>query len=53
MTPQELFKLANPYQISKILGITPSSCYKWNVTGQIPPLRLYELKDKKPEWFAK
>jgi len=51
MTPKELFKFANPYQIAKLLGISPSGCYRWNLTGKVPPLRLYELREKKPEWF--
>lgn len=51
MSLEELLKKGTLYQISKILGITPSSAYKWRKAGQIPPLRLYELKEKKPEWF--
>jgi predicted site-specific integrase-resolvase len=53
MTLEQLFKKANPYQVAKILGITPSSAYKWRKEGEIPPLRLYELKEKRPEWFVK
>jgi predicted transcriptional regulator len=37
--------------IARILGVTAPACYKWKKSGNVPPLRLYELKEKKPEWF--
>jgi hypothetical protein len=52
MTVEELQKHATLYRVAKILGMTPPSCYKWIKTG-IPPLRLYQLKEKRPEWFIK
>lgn len=51
MSLEELEKKGTLYEIAKILGITASSAYKWRKLKQIPPLRLYELKEKKPEWF--
>lgn len=52
MTVDELQKIASLYRVAKILGVTAVSCYKWKKTGRIPPLRLYQLKEKRPEWFA-
>ena len=52
MTVDELKKHATLYRVAKILGMTPPSVYKWAKTG-IPPLRLYQLKEKRPEWFIK
>jgi transposase-like protein len=51
MSLEELEKKGTLYEIAKILGITASSAYKWRKIKHIPPLRLYELKEKKPEWF--
>jgi predicted transcriptional regulator len=39
----------NLSEIARILGITAPAAYKWN--GEVPMLRLYQLKEKKPEWF--
>jgi endonuclease III len=52
MTVEELEKHASLYRVAKILGMTAPSCYKWRKTG-IPALRLYQLKEKRPEWFIK
>lgn len=53
MTVEELQKIASLYRVAKILGVTAVSCYKWKKTGKIPALRLYQLREKRPEWFAK
>jgi len=52
MTVDELQKIASLYRVAKILGVTAVSCYKWKKTGKIPPLRLYQLRERRPEWFA-
>lgn len=52
MTLEDLLKETTLYKVAKVLGTTPSSCYKWKKNGKIPPLRLYELKEKKPHWFG-
>jgi predicted transcriptional regulator len=52
MTVEELEKHASLYRVAKILGMTPPSVYKWKKSG-IPPLRMYQLKEKRPEWFIK
>lgn len=52
MTVEELQKHATLYEVSKILGVSAPSCYKWKETNKIPALRLYQLREKKPEWFA-
>ena len=41
----------NLSEIARVLGITAPACYKWKAMGEVPMLRLYELKEKKPEWF--
>ena len=35
--------------LAKLLGITPSAISQWG--AEVPPLRAYELKELKPEWF--
>ncbi len=52
MTVEELQQYASLYEVAKILGVKPPSCYKWKASNKIPDLRLYQLKEKRPEWFA-
>jgi hypothetical protein len=51
MTLDELLQKTTLYKVAKILDAKPTSLYKWKKTGKIPPLRLYQLKEKMPEWF--
>jgi predicted transcriptional regulator len=51
MKIEDLEKHATCYRIAKLLGVTPTSIYAWKKTGKIPPLRVYQLKEMKPEWF--
>ena len=51
MTLEQLMKKTTLYKVSKALGVTPPAIYKWKKTGKIPPLRMYQLKEMKPEWF--
>lgn len=37
--------------LAKILGITSSAIHQWGET--VPPLRVFELKELRPEWFLK
>jgi DNA-binding transcriptional regulator Cro len=53
MKIEDLEKHATCYKIAKLLGVTPTSVYQWKRTGKIPPLRIYQLKEMKPEWFPK
>lgn len=52
MTLEKLMEFTTLYEIAKILELSPPSAYKWKASGKIPPLRLYQLKEKRPEWFA-
>ena len=51
MTLDELLQKTTLYKVAQILETKPTSLYKWKKTGKIPPLRLYQLKEKMPEWF--
>lgn len=51
MKIQDLEKHATCYKIAKLLGVTPTSVYQWKKTGKVPQLRMYQLKELKPEWF--
>jgi hypothetical protein len=51
MTITELKQYATLYQVARILKISPPAVYKWEKKEQIPPLRLYQLKELRPEWF--
>ena len=50
MKLEQITKHASLYQIAKLLDMTPPATYKWKKTG-IPPLRVYQLRELKPEWF--
>ena len=52
MTVAELEQKASLYKVAKILGLTAPAVYKWRETGKVPDLRVYQLKEKKPEWFS-
>ncbi|GAB3763608.1 hypothetical protein GCM10028796_17410 [Ramlibacter monticola] len=50
MKTARAIKLAgSPSALAKLLGITPSAISQWG--DEIPPLRQYELRDLRPEWF--
>ena len=50
MTKQQLTQLAGSQaELAKILGINRAAVCQWKA---VPELRLRQLKDLKPEWFA-
>ena len=51
MPVSELLKHCTLYEAAKILGLTPPSVYKWNSTGKVPLLRVYQLRELRPQWF--
>lgn len=51
MTIDELMKKSNLYQVALLLGLKPTSVYGWKRKGKIPRLRVYQLRELKPEWF--
>jgi hypothetical protein len=53
MTVVELEKKTTLYKVGQLLGLTYPAVYKWRKTNKIPALRLFQLKEMKPEWFAK
>ena len=54
MKVEELLAISkcNLSEVARVLGITAPAAYKWLKTGVVPPLRVYELREKKPEWFV-
>ena len=52
MTVEELEKKTTLYKVAKELGLTAPAVYKWRETGKVPDLRVYQLKEKMPEWFT-
>ena len=49
LTKAKAIKLAgSQVNLAKILKITKGAVWQWN---KIPELRLYQLKQIKPEWF--
>ena len=49
MTKQELIKKAGSVLIlAELLGIKRPAIYQWK---NIPKLRMYQLKELKPDWF--
>jgi RNase P/RNase MRP subunit p30 len=51
MKVTDLPKNVTLYELAKVLGITAPAAYKYKKTNKIPDLRVYQLKEKKPEWF--
>lgn len=51
MTFDELMKLTTVREVSKVLDISVPAIYKWKNTNTVPELRLFQLREKKPEWF--
>jgi hypothetical protein len=49
MTKEEAIKLAGSQAaLARLLGVTRGAVFLWK---NIPPLRIYQLKEIKPEWF--
>ena len=49
MTKDEAIRLAGgEVPLAELLGVTRQAVNKW---GDIPQLRLYQLKERKPSWF--
>lgn len=51
MTVEELEKKTTLYKVAKELGLTAPAVYKWRETGKVPDLRVYQLREKRPDWF--
>lgn len=51
MDTQTLRTKITLYKVAQILGLSRAAVSKWVKTNKIPRLRLYELKEKKPELF--
>jgi hypothetical protein len=51
MTVTELEKITTLYKVGQMLNLTYPAVYKWRKTNKIPALRLFQLKEMKPEWF--
>ena len=37
--------------LAELLGVTTQAVHKWPL--DLPPLRVFQLKEKKPGWFKK
>lgn len=52
MTKSEaVARAGNASKLAALLGVSPQAVSKW--PEAIPPLRLYQLREKKPRWFRK
>jgi len=50
MTKEEAIKKAGSQaKLAKLLGVTRGAIYHWK---DIPALRIYQLKELKPDWFG-
>lgn len=50
MKTQDAIDLAGSRSaLARILGLTPSAITQWG--DEIPKLRVYELRELRPEWF--
>ncbi len=48
---QAIAKAGSPSKLAAILGVTKQAVSMW---GQnLPPLRVYQLRERKPHWFRK
>ena len=50
MKVTDLPKNVTLYELAKVLGITAPAAYKYKKNNKIPDLRVYQLKELKPEW---
>ena len=50
MKVTDLPKGVTLYELAKVLGITAPAAYKYKKNNKIPDLRVYQLKELKPEW---
>lgn len=48
-TKQAIQMAGSPTALAKIFGITSAAVHQWG--DDIPRLRIYELREKRPEWF--
>jgi DNA-binding transcriptional regulator YdaS (Cro superfamily) len=52
MKTEEAIQLAGSRSmLARILGLTPAAITQWG--DNVPMLRVYQLRDLRPEWFAK
>ena len=51
MTIDQLLKHANLSEVARILSLSAPAVYKWKKSGVVPQLRVFQLREKKPEWF--
>jgi len=43
-------KAGNANRLAKLLGVSPQAVRQWG--PEMPPLRVYQLRDIKPRWVA-
>lgn len=48
-TKQAIHLAGSPTALARIFGITSAAVHQWG--EDLPRLRLYELREKRPEWF--
>jgi hypothetical protein len=48
-TKRAITLAGSPTALSRILGITSAAVHQWG--DSLPKLRVYELREKRPEWF--
>ena len=55
MKVEDIEKHMTCYALAKLLKVSPNAVYHWKKDkgGRIPELRIYQLKELKPEWFVK
>jgi hypothetical protein len=52
MKTDQAIKLAGTSaELARLLGVSRAAISQWPET--VPPLRVYQLKELRPEWFAK
>lgn len=53
MTKSEAIRLAGSKSaLSRVLGISRQAIHLWQ-GERIPPLRVYQLRELRPEWFVR
>jgi hypothetical protein len=52
MKTQKAIDLAGSVlKLAHLMEVSAQSVYTWKEAGDLPPLRIYQLKALKPEWF--
>lgn len=45
-------KAGGPRKLAALLDVSIQAVHKWRKDNRLPQLRVYELRERRPEWFV-